>query len=341
MSQRLKQSIQRGKIAPVYLFYGSEPFLIEEACRVLKEGALPEEEPAFHLVERDLEEESIQVLIQEAQTPSFFGGRRVIIGRNARFLTTSNKKAKVEHDIEILHEYIQHPFIDNVVVLTVPVDKLDQRKKVVKSLLKEADVHPFPPLEGRELLQWVEQRLQLRGKRATMDTLKRLVTWAGKDLLLLDNECEKLSTYAGVEEEITAGMVQELVPRTLEEDIFKLVNSVGNRRGKEALSILDDLLLNREEPLRILVLLTKQIRLIMQVKVLAVHGLTDKEIATQLSAHPYPVKLARKQGESFTVEALQVLLQQAIETDVAIKSGRLEKSFALQRLILCDMYPAR
>jgi DNA polymerase III subunit delta len=328
------KDVKEGKIAPVYLLYGTETFLMDEMCDWIKTQALQGGDAGFNLVVMDLEEQPVQSLVREAETPSFFGGKRVVIGKNAWFLTGTRVKAKVEHRPEELLDYAQNPLQDNVLILTVSAEKLDTRKKLVKQLKKTAVTVAFAPLETKELTEWVARRLKQFQVQVHPQAADRLVQLTGNDLRLLASECEKLAVYVGRGGTVTPDAVAELVPRTLEQDVFKLINSVAKRNTGEALGIFHDLLQHKEEPIRILALIIRQFRMMLQVKVMAEQGKAAKEIASLLRMHPYPVKLALQQGRSFSEGTLRCLLQRAIEADQWIKSGKIDKVLAVERLLL-------
>ncbi len=102
----------------------------------------------------------------------------------------------------------------------------------------------------------------------------------------------------------------------------------------QALAVLYDLLQNREEPIRILALIIRQFRILLQVHTLTSQGKSEREIASMLGLHPYPVKLAVRQCRAFSEKSLRTLLRKAIEADQGIKTGRIEKKLALEHLLL-------
>ncbi|SMO50763.1 DNA polymerase III subunit delta [Melghirimyces algeriensis] len=334
MDSKLSQEIRSGRIAPVYLFYGTETFLMEEILQEIEKQVLVSENNRdWNCIVLDLDETPVQDLVREAETPSFFGEQRLVVGKNAWFLTTRGKE-KQEHRPEELLQYAKNPLEENVLILTVPAEKLDGRKKVVKELKKHVREAVFPPLDSSALKRWVTNRVKRTGVQADSQTVESLIRQTGPNLRLLDMEISKLVTYVGSSGRITPDTVSELVPRTLEQDVFKLVDRVARRKTGEAMAVYYDLLENREEPLRILALIIRQFRMMLQVKVLAVQGMSEREMASALKVHPYPVKLALQQGKSHPEKTLRHLLYQAIEADQAIKSGRIDKSLAVERLIL-------
>ncbi|SFJ09981.1 DNA polymerase III subunit delta [Thermoflavimicrobium dichotomicum] len=333
MDRQLLQEIKQNQIQPVYFFYGEETFLIEETCDWMTKQWIGEEEDSWNKVVIDLEEVPIQSLIQEAETPAFFGNVRVIIGKNAYFLTTSKKRSEVPHQPEVLLDYLKDPLPGNVVILITPTDKLDKRKKVVKELEKKARVVTFPRLAEKECEVWLNKRCKQLGVTMDEPAIRLLIRLIGNDLRLLHQECVKLATYVGQGGRVTEEIVSELVPRTLEQDVFKLTDCVSKRKIDEALGIWYDLLYQREEPVRILALIIRQFRLMLQTKTLAAQGKGEKEMVSLLKIHPYPVKLALKQGAAFTEERLRFLLSQAIQADQEIKTGKIDKYLAVERLL--------
>ncbi|WP_164491755.1 DNA polymerase III subunit delta [Staphylospora marina] len=334
MSREVLAEIKQGRIDPVYFLYGNEPFLLEETMHRMRELLGDGSEDPGAVVIMDLDETPVQHLIDEAEVPPFFSERRVIIGKNAHFLTAVRAKGGPGHDPDRLIAYLQQPLPTSVVILTVPSDKLDKRKKAVKELELRARCIRFDPLGGKEILAWLQQRFKELGVEADPRAVRELALLVGPDLRRLDNECRKLAVYVGDAGKVDVKTVSALVPRTLEQDVFKLTESIARRQTGEALRIWRDLLHQREEPLRVLSLITRQFRLMLQVKALARQGLGEKEIAARLKVHPYPVKLALRQGQAFSEKALRGLLLGAVAADREIKTGRTDKVLAVERLIL-------
>lgn len=318
-------------LSPVYFFYGTETFLIEEKIASICQKIGLDAEGLGKIV-IDLAETPIQELVIEAQTVSLFRQQRVIIGKNAEFLSTG--KSHVKHQVESLIRYLDHPVESTVVILTLSTDKLDRRKKVGKELLKKAKVEKCDPLSGKELVYWLRQRFQRASVSIEDEGLRELILQVGNDLRQLDQECQKLATYVGKNGKVTPQEIHWLVPRTLEQDVFKLINQLATRNRAEALCIWSDLLFQKEEPIRILALMIRQLRLILYAKILSAKGKSKKEMASLLKVHPYPLSLAINQGKAFSKKELTDYLAKAIEIDQKIKSGKGEKQVLIEQLLL-------
>lgn len=335
MDRQLLREIKQKQLSAVYLFYGEETFSMEETCEWMTKQLLGEQVDPWNKVVLDLEEVPIQQLVQEAETASFFGDLRLIIGKNASFLTPQTKRQELEHRPEALITYLQDPVPGNIILFLCPSAKLDKRRKVVKEIEKNARVVAFPRLSEKELVKWIPGRCKQLNVSITEPAVMHLIRLVGNDLRQIYQECVKLATYVGKSGKITPEIVEALVPRTLEQDVFKLTEYVSKQKIDEAFNIWYDLLYQKEEPIRILALLIRQFRLMLQTKVLGAQGKSEKEIAAFLGVHPYPVKLAARQGKAFTESKLRSLLAEAIRADQEIKAGKLEKHLAVERLLLC------
>ncbi|MFD2213890.1 DNA polymerase III subunit delta [Metabacillus endolithicus] len=328
------KDIQNKKVQPVYLLVGEESFLMQETLRHIVQASLLEEEKDFNLSVYDMEETPVETAIEDAETLPFMGEKRVVIIKNSVFLTSEKKKEKLEHRVEKLEQYINSPAPYTIVVFVAPYEKLDERKKITKLLKKQSVVIEMKSLSDDEAIKWMlnvaqEQRVEL--EKAAVEQL--LVLTAG-DLMAIHQELQKLSTYVGEGGIISVEAVNLLVARTLEQNIFDLIEHVIYRRSKEALQIFYDLLKNNEEPIKILSLLVTQFRLILQVKELSTVGYGQQQIASTVKVHPFRVKLALQQARLFQTEELAHILMELAEADYEMKTGKKDKQLLLELFLL-------
>jgi DNA polymerase-3 subunit delta len=160
-----------------------------------------------------------------------------------------------------------------------------------------------------------------------------LANLVGADLRLLDQEIEKLTLYADGRE-VTAEDVRTLVSRAIETSIFDLVDCLGRNQTDRALQLLRQLLDERQEPLYVLAMLARQVRILIQVSELRAQGLAEADIVRRLGLHPYPVKKAIAQSDHLKMSQLEAAHQLLIETDWAVKTGELDEAVALDLLVV-------
>ena len=214
-------------------------------------------------------------------------------------------------------------------------------------ILKWAAAQPSPPrgmgIAGRvslftlpkegDLAKWIATRVKAKEgsiERGAADLMAALI---GADLRLIDQEIEKLLLYTQGNA-ITTEAVQLLVSRAREAGIFDLVDSVGQRQTARALKLLHSMLADLAEPLYLLSMLVRQIRILLQVKELGDQGLSKQQIASQLKLHPYVVEKGMNQARRFTMSQLEVAHDHLVKTDWQIKTGKIDDVLALDTLIV-------
>lgn len=328
------KDIKQGKISPLYVLYGSEKFRMNEFAVTLEDHLIAKEDRDFAVIPFDLSETPIQAVIEEAETVPFMVPRKLLLVRDASLFTAGKENAKLEHRIESLQDYMQQPAEFSVIVFMVNNDKLDERKKVVKAVKAAGTVLAFNPLGAEELLRWVERAIRDRGCKAGPGMAEALIANAGTSLQGLSGEIDKLCLFAGKEGTIDTAAVESLVHRGTEQTVFTLVEDIANLRLDKALNALNELLKQREEPIKIAALIARQFRIILQVKDLSGQSYSQGQIASQLGLHPYAVKLAGEQARKFESGRLRTILSAMADLDYQMKTGAIDKVLGLELFML-------
>jgi DNA polymerase III subunit delta len=323
----LHKKIRGMQISPIYLLYGKETFLIEETEQLIISQTLTEDVMDFNFAVYDLEESPIELAIEDAETLPFLGEKRIVLVKNASLLTSA--KQKIDHDIKKLERYIENPSETTVLIFHAPFEKLDERKKIVKLLKKNSDVLAANELHEEKLKSWIEGRANQLSVNITPPAIDKLLLLGGTQLMILVSELEKMALYVGDDGVIDEHVVNELVARTLEQNIFTLIDYIVKKKMDEAFQILYDLLKQKEEPIKILSLIARQFRIVYQVKELIKQGYGQKQIASLIKVHPYAVKLAANQGKSFSSEELLLVLNELADADFQMKTGKRDKKLVL------------
>ncbi|NBI29493.1 DNA polymerase III subunit delta [Chengkuizengella marina] len=327
------KQIKQKKFLPIYLCYGTEKFLMNEFIQFLTYEFIDPVHKDFALSHFDLNETSIDQVVEDVETLPFMVPNKLVIAKNANFLTGTRDKSKIEHQIEKLEKYIHSPVDYSVLVLYVIAEKLDERKKLVKLLKKQNNIVSFSPLKPNELLNWVQNRVKKNGSSISEQAAEAFILNAGTNLQSLAAEIEKCCLFAGAGQELTIEMIQHLVVRSTEQNIFILVDEIVKKKLNKALTIFYSLLKQKEEPIKIVSLIARQFRIILQVKELSSKGYSQYQIASQLSIHPYAVKIADRQGKLYDEQNLIDILDKLAELDFQMKSGQVEKSLGIEKFL--------
>ncbi|MFJ7974986.1 DNA polymerase III subunit delta [Peribacillus sp. JNUCC 23] len=328
------KSIKKKQFAPIYLLVGTESYLINETKQLLMQHALLGDEIDFNFSQYDLEETPIETALEDAETLPFIGERRLVFVQNPFFLTAGDKKQKVEHDVKRLEAYLADPVPYSILVIAAPYEKLDERKKITKELKRKAVVVEAKKLNEHELKVWIRDRAAMSQIQIDEQAIDLLLELAGTNLMMLTNELDKMAMYVGEEKRIDAVIVEKLVAKSLEQNIFTLVDHLLQRKIESAITIFHDLLRQNEEPIKILSVMAGQVRLLYQVKELARQGYSQQKIAGSMKIHPYRVKLALEKTGKFGESELMTIMHELAEADYKMKTGQSDKAITLELLML-------
>ncbi|GAB2703810.1 DNA polymerase III subunit delta [Paenibacillus thermoaerophilus] len=334
------KDISRGQSRPVYVLFGSEDYLMQEFVTFAVDQWLAPEERELGLVRFDCAETPIEAVIEEANMMPFLASRKVVVATGATFLTGAKESGKVEHKPEALLSYLDSPAEHSILLLTVQADKLDERKKLVKRLKDSGCCLSFAPLDEDGLRAWTVKQAERAGFAFEPGAAERLILNAGGNLRTMASAIETIGLYAASSggangrARVDVEAVDSLVARTAEQNVFLLVDHAVHLRVREAMDMLRELLLQKEEPIKIAALLARQFRIMLQTKELSQQGYSPQQMASGLGLHPYAAKLAAEQARRFPADRLAELLSDLAELDFAMKTGKVDKALGLELFLL-------
>lgn len=319
MVSKAWKEIENNPEQPIYLLTGTEQYLLQQTMeKIIKSIADVEEQDILHY---DLEESSVDQVIEEADTLPFFQDRKVIIAKNASFLKAKERgKEKIEHSLAQLEEWLHNPSPTATVIFTAPYEKLDSRKKITKLMISSAVVIEANQLTGNDLTVWVQQHASSIGIQIDKRLAEYLIEVAGENMMQLSKELEKLASFIGEIGHVTEQAIDELVPRSPETEIFRLTDAYISGNQARTLAVYHDLLRSGEEPIAMTSLIAGQVRLMLHVGTLKRKGYHQQQIASTLNVHPYRVKLAMNNRAVPSEQRLLQALNKLAGIDLKLKS---------------------
>ena len=310
----------------VYVLYGLEEFLIDkEIKKILNDNKIDE----LSIERYDLENKCLDNIIDLCNTPNLFADKKAIIVSNAYIFTGIVKKG-IEQNIDILDNYLNNIDEKTILIFKIITEKLDERKKIVKKIKSFANVIEFN--NNNNLSSIVKTFFD--DYKVSPKTLNLFIERVGNDLALLEREAEKLKIYKFDEKVINDEDIINSIHKNIELDIFKLIDNIVIKRKKEALEVYNEMLKMGEEPIKIMLMLANQFRMMYQIKLMYKKGYSEKDMASTLAIHPYRVKLALEKGKKFTEESLINLLDELCLLDSKIKLSEVDKKLALELFIM-------
>lgn len=326
--------ITKGQFSPVYLFLGTESYLADSAKQTLIQATLAEDERDLNFGIYDMEEVPVGVALDDAESVPFFGDKRLVIMDRPNFFTAEKSKQKIDHDLVWLENYLKNPPDFTILAFFAPYEKLDERKKITKLLKKTATVIEVNTLSEKEVRHFLKDTIANEGYTMTPEAFELFIQLTDAKLSTAMSELPKLLLFSSDTKQITKSAVNDLVAKSLEQNIFALVEYVLKRQTTNALSLYQDLLLQKEDPIKINAILMTQFRLLLQVKFLEKKGYQQGDSAGMLKVHPYRVKLAIQQARKFSEKVLVSAFEGLVDAEYRLKTGQGDKEMQFELFVL-------
>ena len=211
---------------------------------------------------------------------------------------------------------------------------MDKRNRLYKAVKDKGRIVEMARQDEKTLLYWIAGNVKKEGRQIKETTARYLISRAGTDMENLEKEMEKLFSYTLGKEEITVQDVEEICTTQITNQIFDMVEAVAAKQQKKALDYYYDLLALKEPPMRILYLLARQFKLLMEVKDLAEKRYDKSQIAKTVGLHPFVAGKYMQQSRTFSKQELRRILEDALDTEELVKTGRLNDVMSVELFIV-------
>ncbi len=304
----------------VYLLYGLKDFQINEEIKNLTKN-----QNDMNISRYDLNNTPLKDAIDDAETYSMFAETKTVIVENASMFTTLTSK-----DSDIVENYLNNINKSTNLIFTSHTEKIDTRKKITKLIKKVGIVKEF----NEEISPLNLTKNLLKDYDISEKTINLFLDRVGNNPLIIQNEINKIKIYKNKDKNITDKDIINLTNKNIDIDIFKLIDYIVQKNKEKAIELYYEMLKINEEPIKIIVILANQFRIMYQSKELLKKGYSEKDIASILKIHPYRVKLAIQNSRNYSSKTLLEYLNNLADIDIGIKTGKLNKDLALELFIL-------
>ena len=318
----INEYIKTGQFKPADLLYGEEAYLKKQYKDKLTKAMLPESDTVNYAYYEGKGTNPAE-LIDLAETMPFFADRRLIVVENSGFF--KNATPELADYIKNMPETACFIFVES---------EVDKRGKMYKAVKDKGRAVEMGRQDEKTLLYWLAGMVKKEGKQIKESTARYLVAKTGTDMENLEKEMEKLFSYTLGQTEITVQDVDEICTTQVTNKIFDMVEAVAAKQQKQALDYYYDLLALKEPPMRILYLLARQFKLLMEVKDLSGRGYDKPQIAKTAGLHPFVAGKYIKQCRSFSKEELRSIMEEAANTEEMVKTGRLNDRMSVELFIV-------
>lgn len=286
----------------------------------------------------DMKEASYAEVELDLVSLPFFADEKIVILDHLLDLTTAKKRNLTDEDLKQFENYLENPSESTRLVIFAE-GKLDSKRRLVKLLKRDAQIIEATTPKEQDLKRYFSGQAQELGLHFVGDSLDQLLLKSGYDFGELQKNLALLQAYKE-DGQITLQDIEEVVPKSLQDNIFDLTQMILKRQIDQVRNLVKDLRLQGEDEIKLIAILLGQFRMFSQVKIFSEEGQSESQIVASLSelsgrkVNPYQVKFALRDSRRLSLSFLKQAMTTFIETDYAIKSGTYEKDYLFDLALL-------
>lgn len=320
--KHIKEQIKNGTFDSVYLIYGSEDYLVQQARQILC-PAIVDMEDSINFSKFEGKQADVLAIASIAETMPFFQDRRLILLEDTGFL----KKASDEY-LTVLKT------LPDTTVIVMVEQEVDKRNKVYKYIKDHGYICECTSPDEKQLMTWCAGLLSRRGKKIRQNDLSYLLSLTSSNMYQLKNELDKLADYMGDRDVVERADIDEIITVEITNHIFDMISAMAVQNQKKAMALYDQLLALKEPPMRILFLIARQFQLMVQMKNMKELRKSSKEMGSAAGLSPYIAEKYAKQAESFSKKQLLANLEECAQAEEMVKTGQWIDRVAVELLII-------
>lgn len=296
-----KNSLENGKVFPIYIFEGEDSFFSSNGLKLLKSKFILE--PSLNCVELYPESTSLKDIFSSLDCIPFLSERRMTVIRD--YYPKADELKKIA-------EYFKNPSPTSILVV-INEKPLEGFKKI-----KDVCNVECVKLDANTLARWVKGECANNGIAVDLETSRLLVDYCLCDMMRINNETQKLCAYVLDKKVIEKEDVENLVDKGLDNKIFKMTEFIGLKQFDKAISIINEMLSRGETPQGLLAYLYSYFRRMLHV---AISEKSDAELSSLLKSPDYLIRKIRQQSAMFKKRAIKTAVDTMADADARFKSG--------------------
>lgn len=271
------KEIKKGKLKPLYYLSGEDTFGIESAYNLLEEKIIPLLTSDFDREIFYSENKTLPEILNSASAFPFGSSKKFVIVKES-------EKIK---DKKSLLNYAESPPEFTILVFLHYGKISNPDSQVYKKLIDKGFLFESKELKGKNLVHWVIDYTESKGKNLTEENAQLLIDTAGGNRNLLEAQIEKIFIYLGERREIDYKVISEVTSAIKEYSIFDLQNALSKKDKPNALKVAMKLIDGGIEPTFLIHMLTRYFLGLSRINEIKEKRIHDHLAASIVGTHPY------------------------------------------------------
>lgn len=324
--QILKKQLNNKQLSNLYLFYGPEKYLKKYYLQRIEKQIIMDGTQHFNKItfEDITEPDSV---IEACETMPFMSEKKMVIVKNFDLLKRKSQGVeKLVSFIENIPEY--------TCLLFYEYDNIDRRIKPVKKIKEKGLIVEYKYQRPQQLAKWVIKIFKNSSKIIDYSNALTIVEYCGPAMDDILNEVNKIIMYMGDRKKVVEEYIETVCTKCVRVKIFDLLDAIFEKNKSKSIMMLYDML-NFQEPLiKILFMITRQLRHIMELKLMIKEGIEARNAASKIGIPHFTVKRLLGQIENYDIKTLKQAMEECLIIDAGIKTGKLNPQTAVEMFII-------
>ena len=287
----------------VYLLYGEEKYDLNQKLEKIKKE-FENLEVGLNLF--NLDKENIDELKNLVEGITFFGSKKLIIIRDTKLKLNTELLKDLDEDITVV-------IIEEIV---------DKRTSDYKTIAKIAECSEFKFMDEAKVKEYIMSVLRRYNITISIMDAEYMSQMCGNQKSNIINELNKLVIYLDGNSTVTREIIDKVCSKTLNAKIFDVLADILNKKKKQAITQLNELLAQKEPIVKIYIMLYKQIKQMYMIKYLKEKN--SPNIVQILGIHPFVYKNLSKSCDAYSLDELKNILNEFDVYDEKTKIGEMD-----------------
>lgn len=318
---------KQDKIYPVYLFYGKENYLKEDISKKLRNRLIDSAYSEFNYNVFYGEKLSINEVINDLDTLPLMSKHKLLVIKEA-------EKINKNDETKLINYFNRLSLKSNFSTLIIIYKESSPNKELITAIKRIGIVANFSITDKAKLALWIKSKFKQSNKKITQEALFYLQSIVDSDLGRLFNEIEKIDIYTKDQQIIEKEDVMITMGGSEAVNIFKVLDSVGDKDIINAIDGLVKLNQGNLHHLSIFAMIYRQIKLILQTKLLLANGFNFKEVEKKLKLPYFVVEKMIKQSKKYTFKEIDKSYELLNIADLELKDSQKEPKIILEELVM-------
>ncbi len=348
-TERFISEVAGGKLRPAYVLIGDEVFFRDRCRAAVLQHLVPSELREFSLNDVDLSENSLAEILDRARTPSLMAPFQVFFIRNVKLLYG---RGSHQAEFDAIEAYCRDPnpaallvFVADHISIPADVRRMemadkDRYERIRETLGEYCGIVELGRVDESDGVRWVIETTTRQEVKIDQDAARELVDALGADMMLVNNELEKLILYAGEKKRVTLGDVETMVLAAKQRSLYELTDAISSRDRARALEVLEAILASGEGEDAAIGHLYMLARTFRQMLIVLEKNVRDSRAIWQVLWQGFRVPpfaaddLVRQARRYKSRRELTRALRLIARADLALRSNPPSKRLVLEQLVL-------